>query len=623
MQGTFKLAELAFNYVIKDVLKLDPYHKAQISSIFIIPWFLKPVWGLISDTIPICGLRRKSYLVIFSVVFVISFVSLFFYYKVKMIVILFLFLGSTSMAFQNVIGEALIVESSNTKGIDESAMNVSNFFTWRAVGAICTSIVSGYLLEAIATQYLFLISSIFPIIIFLFSLCLKEEKVSDKKGNNNISPTNQKDNKIKEYTGIIIKEDMKEIETITTEYNQDSPDSPNNLNIPNSINSLNNLNNPYSQANPDSPDIFNSKQTCLTGETRETADVTDRIPVSSTYLTEENEVKSIRKSSKDSYQELDPCGKEHFKSFIKKPQAISKSPLILEKIPSSDINENIRSSTSNSGSGSGPTSKYGKLEISESNTISEYDSQNITCKSQLTLLWNFIKQDFIYKPIFFIFIFSAIPSYEDAMFYYYTNFLKFRPKEIGLLSFTYGISSLIGVLVYRMFLYKYSFRAVMFGSLLVCLIFNQSSLILVFRWNINLGIPDFVFCFASNALKTALSEINTMPILVLACNMCPKNIEGTTYALLMSVGNLAIFLGYNIGGLFTYMLGVTSNNFDNLWKLILLSNSFLIIPLVFIWCVDEKKIIENISKVNAARKEIEDSKENSNNNTNNIGDEVI
>ena len=43
----------------------------------------------------------------------------------------------------------------------------------------------------------------------------------------------------------------------------------------------------------------------------------------------------------------------------------------------------------------------------------------------------------------------------------------------------------------------------------------------------------------------------------------------------------------------------------------------------FSFYLDEKKIIENISKVNAARKEIEDSKENSNNNTNNIGDEVI
>ena len=44
-------------------------------------------------------------------------------------------------------------------------------------------------------------------------------------------------------------------------------------------------------------------------------------------------------------------------------------------------------------------------------------------------------------------------------------------------------------------------------------------------------------------INNTMGELNTMPILVLACKMCPKNIEGTMYALLMST--------VNFGGIFS------------------------------------------------------------------------
>ena len=55
--------------------------------------------------------------------------------------------------------------------------------------------------------------------------------------------------------------------------------------------------------------------------------------------------------------------------------------------------------------------------------------------------------------------------------------------------------------------------------------------------NIRLGISDKIFCFSDSLIAEVLAEINSIPILVLACEMCPKNIEGTMYALLMSTVN--------------------------------------------------------------------------------------
>lgn len=77
-------------------------------------------------------------------------------------------------------------------------------------------------------------------------------------------------------------------------------------------------------------------------------------------------------------------------------------------------------------------------------------------------------------------------------------------------------------------------------------------------------------------------------MLVLACRLCPKNIEGTMYALLMSTLNFGSMLSFQFGGLLMHYLGITESNFQNLWILIVLANSFLLLPLPFLNLVDFK-----------------------------------
>lgn len=56
-------------------------------------------------------------------------------------------------------------------------------------------------------------------------------------------------------------------------------------------------------------------------------------------------------------------------------------------------------------------------------------------------------------------------------------------------------------------------------------------------------------------LDQVVGELNTMPLLVLACKMCPKNIEGTMYALLMSTINLGSMIAGQIGAIITFEFG--------------------------------------------------------------------
>jgi len=54
-----------------------------------------------------------------------------------------------------------------------------------------------------------------------------------------------------------------------------------------------------------------------------------------------------------------------------------------------------------------------------------------------------------------------------------------------------------------------------------------------------------------------------MPLMVLACQMCPKQVETTFYALVLAVINLGYLISYWIGGLLTIWLGISSYNADD------------------------------------------------------------
>ena len=60
------LSDLAVSYLYKDDFKMSPSEVAIYSSIVSLPWVVKPIWGMISDTIPFFGYRRKSYLILFG-----------------------------------------------------------------------------------------------------------------------------------------------------------------------------------------------------------------------------------------------------------------------------------------------------------------------------------------------------------------------------------------------------------------------------------------------------------------------------------------------------------------------------------------------------------------------------
>ena len=59
-----QLPSITISFLLKNVLGLTATQAAYLGAITLIGWAIKPLWGIISDFFPILGYRRKSYLVV-------------------------------------------------------------------------------------------------------------------------------------------------------------------------------------------------------------------------------------------------------------------------------------------------------------------------------------------------------------------------------------------------------------------------------------------------------------------------------------------------------------------------------------------------------------------------------
>jgi MFS family permease len=108
--GLSSLPNLTINFLLKEQLKLTASQFAYFSAITILGWAIKPLWGLISDSLPLFGSRR-SYLILTSLVASFCWLILALTSDYSVFLLLFILtLSSFAFAFQDVVTDALMIE---------------------------------------------------------------------------------------------------------------------------------------------------------------------------------------------------------------------------------------------------------------------------------------------------------------------------------------------------------------------------------------------------------------------------------------------------------------------------------------------------------------------------------
>ncbi|MDV2992627.1 MAG: Folate-biopterin transporter [Chroococcidiopsis sp. SAG 2025] len=202
--------------------------------------------------------------------------------------------------------------------------------------------------------------------------------------------------------------------------------------------------------------------------------------------------------------------------------------------------------------------------------------------TQIKQLRQAISQRAIWLPTAFIFLWQATPTADAAFFFFTTNELGFEPEFLGRVRLVTSIASLVGVWIFQRFLKGVSFRVIFGWSTLLSAVLGMSMLLLVTHTNRSLGIDDRWFSLGDSLVLTVMGQIAYMPVLVLAARLCPPGVEATLFALLMSVSNLASLVSYQMGAILTRWFGISQNNFDLLWLLVVITNLSTLLPLPFL-----------------------------------------
>ncbi|CAK9141327.1 unnamed protein product [Ilex paraguariensis] len=204
-------------------------------------------------------------------------------------------------------------------------------------------------------------------------------------------------------------------------------------------------------------------------------------------------------------------------------------------------------------------------------------------------MWRTIKCPDVWRPCLYMYLSLALSlNIGEGMFYWYTDSKEgptFSKEAVGYILAIGSVGALLGAILYQYGLKDHSFRDLCFWTQLLFGLSGMLDLMLVLRLNMKIGIPDYFFVVIDESVSQMIGRLKWMPLLVLSSKLCPSGIEGTFFALLMSIDNVGLLSSSWGGGLLLHVLKVTRTQFDNLWLAILIRNIMRVTPLCLLFLV--------------------------------------
>ncbi len=170
--GATSLAGVATTFYFKDDLHLSIQQVQFLGSIAIIPWSVKPIYGLVSDVRPVFGLRRKPYLFLAGLLGSAGYFSQATWVSGFWGAAFAAITSALGFALADVIVDGIVAEKSKTQ--KEAGRLQSICRGALLAGAIAVSYASGILVEAIGARNVFFITGTLPLVTVIFSLLVLE-----------------------------------------------------------------------------------------------------------------------------------------------------------------------------------------------------------------------------------------------------------------------------------------------------------------------------------------------------------------------------------------------------------------------------------------------------------------
>jgi len=136
-------------HFLKQTRGWSPVEISTSLAVLDVPWVIKPLYGLVSDFLPLAGYRRRSYLLLAAMAATVAFVW------VGMLsapagIIPALVVTSVAMAVASTVCGGLLVE--NGQRLNASDAFVNQQWLWFNVATVVTSLLGGWFIEVLSAQ---------------------------------------------------------------------------------------------------------------------------------------------------------------------------------------------------------------------------------------------------------------------------------------------------------------------------------------------------------------------------------------------------------------------------------------------------------------------------------------
>jgi predicted MFS family arabinose efflux permease len=167
-------------YYLKQVHGWTPVEVTAFITLFNLPWVIKPLYGLVSDFLPLFGYRRKSYLLLANVAAIGGYM-----WATRIeapgVLVFALMITAYAMAISSTLCGAVLVE--NGQRLHESGRFVNQQWLWFNIAAMAAAIVGGQLVQRLSpTAALHVAAAIVGVaplaVIFGTLFLIGEEKVA-------------------------------------------------------------------------------------------------------------------------------------------------------------------------------------------------------------------------------------------------------------------------------------------------------------------------------------------------------------------------------------------------------------------------------------------------------------
>ncbi len=167
------LQRLPFDHYSKDVAGWSATHLSSMHALLALPWAVKPLYGALSDNVPLFGSRRRSYLVVANGLSAAACLVLWLTFS-QVSVVMCLFVLSIGMALSSAVAGGVLVESGQRYG--NANLLVTQQWLWYGLANLAARLGGGALAgrlapaTALQTAALILVAPLVGVIVLTWRL---------------------------------------------------------------------------------------------------------------------------------------------------------------------------------------------------------------------------------------------------------------------------------------------------------------------------------------------------------------------------------------------------------------------------------------------------------------------